>query len=164
MSTKTFRRVILTTNQTHPNGALVVPDKVVYAFRKELLPKKPTSVDLVRPKGFSGMVKYFSRKSALFYGPTVITGAISTPFLLSNFPTPSAFEEVSILVGLMGLLATGFYTTARGIISIAEGDMSYAPLPPTEKYLERKEREQDAVILPFNAWDEVFNQASNEKK
>jgi hypothetical protein len=141
---------------SHPNGALIVPNKVIPAFQGSLLPRDE-SAGLDKPKTFGGKIAKFVRKTSLLTCPPLLIGSFTgLATAITTMPDASLPLVMIITVTTLGGFSTGALGTINSIASIIYGDRKYAPLPPTKEYQALQKSKADAVIKPFEDWDDMF--------
>lgn len=146
----------------HPHS-LVVPEQVVSAFQEEILPK-PIQAVLAHPKNLRGKVKRVFQKSTLLTAPVLALGSAGLFVLGPQFLEFNIISVMAVIGGGTIGTALGTLGTVSAAISVREGDNRFAPLPPTQKYLELQEEKQKNFIQPFEDWDAVFSKHDNRTK
>lgn len=142
---------------SHPHGAMVVPEKIVPYFQADLLPKPESSVTEM-PKSFGGRIKYFVDKSSLLTGTSLFFGSMTAlAYSIETIPDPTMLTAAGVTLTSAFAGGLGLTRMALGFQSIGAGDMKYAPLPPTKKFLELEETKKASAIAPFENWDNMFN-------
>lgn len=152
---------------SNTNNVLVVPPAIIAGFKEVSIGNKEnTNVELDTPRR---KISYYMKKSTLVSVPLV-----SAALTVSSFSTAiSVIGDNAFIYGALILGATfstigGIGGLTAGLVSISEGDRSFAPLPASKKYLELKEKAKQVSIAPFDSWDSIFEknniQAINDKK
>lgn len=143
-----------------PSKELVVPPKVLPSFKNAVaIPNEYSEFE--KPEAGNSRVRYYFQKSALITGPLAVTGTFAGG--MAAVHSGVDFNALSALAIIMGSVVTtsgGFLATLVGVLSLCSGDGYFTPFRPTKKYLESRKHLENKVLMPFDEWDRVFDNAS----
>lgn len=139
---------------------LVVPAKVLPSFNGAIaVPNEYSAFE--KPEKGKLRVRYYLQKSALITGPLVTMGTVAGDMAVAQSGIDfNALSAVAILMGSVFTITGGLFATLAGTLSLARGDGYFTPFRPTKTYLESRKHLEDKILMPFDAWDNLFERAN----